>query len=123
MISPAIYEERKEKYSIRIEAMKEYALSDRQCRSRILLRYFGERNTLPCQQCDNCRNQRNTPFPETVYCAYLDMLTDLLSDGQPHLVEELHTIPIPLEHLRMFLDRAVLEEAVVLRDGMMALNP
>ena len=122
VISAAVYEERKEKYSVRIEAMKEYALSDKQCRSRILLRYFGERNALPCQQCDNCRNQRNTPFPETVYYAYLDMLTDLLSDGKPHSVEELHTTRIPLEHLRMFLDRLVLEEAVVLRDGMVALR-
>ena len=122
VISPAVYEERKEKYSVRIEAMKEYALSDKQCRSRILLRYFGERNALPCLQCDNCRNQRHTPFPETVYYAYLDMLTDLLSDGKPHSVEELHTTRIPLEHLRMFLDRLVLEEAVVLHDGMVALR-
>ena len=38
VITPAIYEERKESYAQRIEAMKEYALSDNQCRSRMLLR-------------------------------------------------------------------------------------
>ena len=117
-ISPAVYEERKEKYASRIEAMKEYALSDKQCRSRILLRYFGERGTSPCQQCDNCRAQRNSTFPETAYHAYLDMVGDLLSDGAAHPVEELHTLRIPSEHLRTFLSRIVSEEEFILCDGM-----
>ncbi|MBR5847600.1 MAG: RecQ family ATP-dependent DNA helicase [Bacteroidaceae bacterium] len=118
IITPEVYEERKAKYAQRIEAMKEYALSDKQCRSRILLRYFGERTALPCQQCDTCRSQRNTTFPETAYHAYLDIVTDLLADGQTHPVEELHTLSIPSEHLRPFLNRLMAEEALDLCDGM-----
>ena len=118
IITPEVYEERKAKYAQRIEAMKEYALSDKQCRSRILLRYFGERTALPCQQCDTCRSQRNTTFPETAYHAYLDIVTDLLADGQAHPVEELHTLSIPSEHLRSFLNRLMSEEALDLCDGM-----
>ena len=118
IISPTVYEERKEKYAHRIEAMKEYALSDTQCRSRMLLRYFGERSALPCQQCDNCRAQRHDTFPDTLYHAYLDMVTELLSDGNPHPVEELHTLRIPTEHQRPFLARIVSEERFVLCDGM-----
>ena len=118
IISPAVYEERKEKYAHRIEAMKEYALSDTQCRSRMLLRYFGERSSLPCQQCDNCRLQRNATFPDTLYHAYLDMVDDLLGDNESHPVEELHTLHIPSEHLRPFLARIVSEERFVLCDGM-----
>ena len=122
IISPAIYEERKEKYALRIEAMKEYALSERQCRSRILLRYFGERHTLPCQQCDNCRAQRTVPLPDTAYHAYCDMLSDLLADGKEHSVEELRTLSIPTEHLRLFLNRIVSEEEFALCDGMIRQN-
>ena len=118
IITPEVYEERKAKYAQRIEAMKEYALSDKQCRSRILLRYFGERTALPCQQCDTCRAQRNRTFPETAYHAYLDIVTDLLADGQAHPVEELHTLSIPSEHLRPFLNRLMAEEALDLCDGM-----
>ena len=118
IISPSVYEERKEKYALRIEAMKEYALSDTQCRSRILLRYFGERSSLPCQQCDNCRAQRNDTFPETLYQAYLDMVDELLGDKESHPVEELHTLHIPSEHLRPFLNRIVSEERFMLCDGM-----
>ena len=118
VIPPTVYEERKEKYSLRIEAMKEYALSATQCRSRLLLRYFGEHSTLPCQQCDNCRQQRHATLPGTFYHTYLDMLADLLSDGKAHPVEELHTLRIPIEHLRLFLNRIVNEEQFILCDGM-----
>ncbi len=118
IIPPAVYEERKEKYAQRIEAMKEYALSDKQCRSRMLLRYFGERSALPCQQCDTCRAQRNAPLPETAYQAYMDMVTDLLADGKAHPVEELYTLRIPIEHLRPFLEHITSEEKFALCDGM-----
>lgn len=118
IIPPAVYEERKEKYAQRIEAMKEYALSDKQCRSRMLLRYFGERSALPCQQCDTCRAQRNAQLPETAYQAYMDMVTDLLADGKAHPVEELYTLRIPIEHLRPFLEHITSEEKFALCDGM-----
>ena len=122
IISRAVYEERKEKYALRIEAMKEYALSEKQCRSRMLLRYFGERSTLPCQQCDNCRAQRTAALPDTAYHAYCDMLSDFLSDGKEHAVEELHTLPIPTEHLHLFLHRIMNEETFSLCDGMIRQN-
>ncbi len=118
IIPPAVYEERKEKYAQRIETMKEYALSDKQCRSRMLLRYFGERNARPCQQCDTCRAQRSSPLPETAYQAYKDMVTDLLADGKAHSAEELYTLHIPTEHLRLFLGRIASEEKFTLCDGM-----
>ena len=118
VISPAVYEERKAKYALRIEAMKEYVLSATQCRSLMLLRYFGERSTLPCQQCDNCRAQRHDTFPETLYHAYLDRVDELLGDDESHPVEELHTLHIPSEHLRPFLTRIVNEERFILCDGM-----
>ena len=118
IISPAVYEERREKYALRIEAMKGYALSDTQCRSRLLLRYFGERSALPCQQCDNCRAQRHDPFPEALYHTYLDMIDELLGDNESHPVEELHTLRIPSEHLRPFLARIMSDERFILCDGM-----
>ena len=117
-ISPAIYEERKEKYARRIEAMKEYVLSVNQCRSHILLRYFGEQDALPCLVCDNCRKQRNTILTEENYRAYKEMLTKLLSDNCEHPLEELYTLQIPSLHLKKFLQHLIDEEEVILQDGM-----
>ncbi len=53
-ISPAVYEERKERYEARIRAMVDYVTSETACRSRMLLRYFGEKNENNCRQCDVC---------------------------------------------------------------------
>ncbi len=120
IISPAIYEERKENYSRRIEAMKEYALSENQCRSRMLLRYFGERNAPLCQVCDNCRKHRHTTLSELHYRAYLEILNELLSDGQTHFINDLQTLQIPSEHLKPFLERIINEEEITLKDGMIS---
>lgn len=62
-ISKVVYEERKERYEKRIKAMVEYATSESNCRSRMLLQYFGEKNEHNCGVCDICvgkRTSRNT---------------------------------------------------------------
>jgi ATP-dependent DNA helicase RecQ len=47
-LMPDIYEERKQQFTNRIYAMIDYATSDHVCRSRQLLRYFGEENEHDC---------------------------------------------------------------------------
>lgn len=53
-IPPSVYEERKKRYEERIKAMISYVTTDHVCRSRMLLRYFGEKNEHNCGQCDVC---------------------------------------------------------------------
>ena len=121
VIPSNVYEERKAKYAARIEAMKEYVLSEEECRSLILLRYFGEHGALPCRQCDNCRTQHTTSLSNTTYRTYCNMLTELLADGEYHSIEELYTLHIPAEHLHLFIKRIVNEEQFMLCDGMIKL--
>ena len=59
-IPPSVYEERKARYEARIKAMEEYVTSENVCRSRMLLRYFGEKNEHNCGQCDVCLSHRAT---------------------------------------------------------------
>lgn len=54
VISREIYENRKEKYEARIQAMIDYATRDDLCRSRMLLAYFGETSEENCLACDVC---------------------------------------------------------------------
>lgn len=53
-ISQSVYEERKERYKKRIQAMIDYVTTDTVCRSRMLLHYFGEKNEHNCGVCDTC---------------------------------------------------------------------
>lgn len=59
-ISQEVYEERKKSFTDRINAMIEYASSEENCRSRMLLRYFGEKNEHNCGQCDTCLQKHET---------------------------------------------------------------
>ena len=54
-LSPAIYEQRQERYINKLQAMLEYADQNQFCREQVLLAYFGEKNAVPCGHCDVCR--------------------------------------------------------------------
>ena len=60
VIPPTVYEERKAQYQKRIEAVIQYADNDSVCRSRQLLRYFGETDSQDCGQCDVCLSHKDT---------------------------------------------------------------
>ena len=122
IIPPTVYEERKAKYATRIEAMKEYVLAENECRSLMLLRYFGEHSALPCRQCDNCRSQRNQPPSAATLRHYCDLLSVLLADGKPHSLEELYRTTIPTEHLKPLLRHIADEEIFLLSDGNISLK-
>ena len=80
-IPRAVYEERKERYEKRIHAMVEYVTSENVCRSRMLLRYFGEKNEHNCGQCDVCLSHRTQPdVPQSSFNQIKQKITTLLKD-------------------------------------------
>ncbi|MEY8706428.1 ATP-dependent DNA helicase RecQ [Bacteroides faecichinchillae] len=67
-IPTSIYEDRKIRYEARIKAMEEYVTTENICRSRMLLRYFGEKNEHNCKQCDVCLSHHaNNHLSETSF--------------------------------------------------------
>ena len=60
IISREVYEERRKSLEERIHAMIGYITSQDNCRSRMLLRYFGEANEHNCGQCDVCLQKHDT---------------------------------------------------------------
>ena len=116
-IPTSVYEERKALFRERIEAMISYATNDKVCRSRQLLRYFGETCNHDCRQCDVCLSQVHDQSGESVNSAEAHAILDLLADGKPHHITELRDIQLPTEQLNAALDYLLAEEYVTQEDG------
>lgn len=57
IISKAILEERKDRFVIRAKAFKNFLINQHECRSMLLLNYFGENQLVRCGTCDYCRDR------------------------------------------------------------------
>jgi len=117
VFTPAIYEERKASYEQRVKAMKQYALSQNICRSRLLLSYFGEKQTVPCGRCDNCRRRLPNGLRQSEAEAIALRMEELLADGNLHPLEELDTLPFPTDQTNAVLT-TLLSEEIIVRDGL-----
>lgn len=113
VIPDEVYAQRKSQYESHIQSMLEYATDDAVCRSRQLLRYFGERQSEDCGICDVCvGNKRDAASPISIHSAR-EQILQLLSDGQRHTIAELQANSIPLPKLCAALDDLVKEEDVM----------
>lgn len=66
-LMPSRYAMLKESFHARAEAMLEYVSETSECRSRYLLRYFGQTEAADCGTCDVCRARRaSAPVHEPV---------------------------------------------------------
>lgn len=116
-IPPSVYEERKVLYQQRIEAMIDYATNDNVCRSRQLLRYFGETESRDCQQCDVCLDHSRHHAEETRMTPAAEKILCLFDDGKEHLITELRDIQLPTDELDAALTYLLKEEYLAIDDG------
>ena len=119
-LMPVIYEERKAQFAERIHAMIAYATNDSVCRSRQLLRYFGEDNDHDCRQCDVCLSHRlEGMVSEPRLNEAMEKILDLLNDGKPHPITDLRDIQLPSDELNAALDYLFQEEYIRQDDGLL----
>lgn len=57
-IGKSIYEDRKEIYRRRVEAMIEFGYQENSCKVSMLKKYFGEEYLTDCGHCDSCRRRK-----------------------------------------------------------------
>ena len=117
-LMPEVYEERKSQFAERINSMILYATCDDICRSRQLLRYFGEKNDHNCKQCDVCLSHRKEGMvSEPRLNEAATKILQLLDDGKPHTITELKCIELPDSELDAALDYLSNEEYILQKDG------
>jgi ATP-dependent DNA helicase RecQ len=116
-LSADVYERRLEQYRQRIHAMLNYMQDNAHCRSRLLLEYFGEKDTHDCGHCDVClTNQSQTAAHQQSPDAAQSIL-QLLSDGKRHHLSELHRLSFSTEALDTALHSLLSEERILQSDG------
>jgi ATP-dependent DNA helicase RecQ len=118
------YEERLKRFEKRISKVLEYMNEEHICRSRMLLRYFGEKAAKDCGYCDVCLAKsesglNNAEFNE-IREALLETLTTL-----PCLVRTLmESLPFPDEKsITAIRFLATHDERFILKDGYLSLKP
>lgn len=113
VISKTVYEERKAQFEKRIESIINYAENDTVCRSRQLLRYFGETHTEDCQQCDVCLAHQKTPQSyKNAFNQALKAIKEMLADGEKHSITELNKITLNQDAKDEALEYLVNEEVI-----------
>lgn len=116
-LSKEVYEDRKESYVQRINAMIEYAESENRCRSRMLLHYFGEKNEHNCGQCDVCLQQHQSGLKSGEFEAISQQLQALLKENPLSLQEIKDKMQVPENHLMKVVSYLVSEEIIRQENG------
>lgn len=117
LFPPDVYDHLKKRYEERIHAIIAYTQAEKQCRSRLLLHYFGEEDSDDCGMCDICLSKNKTLTNREAEKEAERQILQLLSDQQSHHVTQLRKIPLPYEQIEEALERLLLEEDIYLEDG------
>ena len=122
IISNNVYEDRKLEFEKRIGAIIGYAQNDSVCRSRQLLRYFGETNSNDCGLCDVCLEHNTDQASEDRISLPKQRIQELLKDGKKHHITELNEMNIPDRQLDEALEFLINEEYIINDCGYIILN-
>lgn len=117
-----VYEQRKDEFQKRIDAILYYAEEQEFCRSKVLLHYFGESNSADCHQCDVCKTIRNHPSNDREKRATITtLILEKLNDGCPHSFSELIFPNHSREDISSVLKYLLEEERIGIKDGLLYL--
>ena len=117
-----VYDDRKSEYVERINAITQYAENDDVCRSRQLLKYFGEERSADCGQCDVCLAHSKRPSSASQKAAVEAAIRGLLADERPHPVTDLGRLAYDRDIIKETLEFLISEEAVAVSDGTIRLK-
>lgn len=113
-LSQEVYEERRDDYLRRVNAILNYAEKDDRCRSRILLDYFGETKSEDCGHCDVCVERRKEKRSLEEVC---HMIETTMADGRPRQVDEFCSDRFSKEKVAEALQYLTDEEILTSGDG------
>jgi ATP-dependent DNA helicase RecQ len=94
-VPQSVYEQRRDKLVNRIRHVIEYGSSQTQCRSRMLLQYFGEKNAKDCEKCDVCVGKRCREKNEYEIKTVIREVLVLIKNGESRVEGVLASVSYP----------------------------
>ena len=119
IISQEAYEERKKSYTDRINAMIEYASAEENCRSRMLLRYVGEKNEHNCGQCDTCLQKHSTGLKQGDFQELKEWILQTLKSNPCPVAELVSQKHEDKEKVQQVISFLLSEEIIQIKDGIL----
>ncbi len=117
ILSPDIYEKRKESYEKRIKAMVDYVSSEDNCRSRMLLNYFGEKNRHNCMMCDVCLEKHNSGIKKGEFKDIEDSIKSAIGDSKILATSLFDILEYDKEKIQKVITYLTHEEIIGIKDG------
>ena len=97
VIPQSAYEERKQRFEGRIQRVLEYIKEDKRCRSRMLLDYFGEKESTDCGCCDVCLAKNSSGLSNHEFNTIKNAI-EKAANASPQEVNKLvESLPHPME--------------------------
>ncbi len=109
----------KTRIKIEVEKMQEalkYAKQQDICRNIFILRYFGEKDALPCGKCDVCKKEKNYQLTHTEFLQIKDLILNYLKITSSSLKDLVSTIE-QNELKVLSIIRRLKEEGLIIEEG------
>jgi ATP-dependent DNA helicase RecQ len=91
------YDKRKQLAAEKLQAVMDYAKSNNACRSQMLMKYFGERNTHRCGICDVCLDRNRLELSQLEFDEVLNNIKPILTEDPVTLEELMNNIEVTSE--------------------------
>ena len=86
-IPQSVYEHRRDKLIRRIKSVIDYGSSKTQCRSKMLLQYFGEKEADDCGKCDVCIDKKQNDMRSSEMDKLVQTVLNLINEKEMTLDE------------------------------------
>ena len=113
-LNKEVYDNRKARFDNRINSMIEYVSSDQQCRSKMLLSYFGQKNAGNCGHCDVClaKGYKKALSDESL----LEQIRELVSNQNLTIEALLTKMPLENERAPELIKWAIDNDKIIVED-------
>lgn len=108
------YDDRRERYISQVKSVLDYAQEEIRCRSQVLLTYFGEKNTQPCNKCDICRKNIENKLTDGDFDHIKSRIEEMVTTNEWTLNALVKQLPYReqqvLQVIRFMIDNGQMEE-------------